>query len=275
MSRRRAFRPESLPILEDRVVPSTFFHTVNQDWDKVTSQVKSAARAVATKHDPNRAPGAEDLQARLGHTKLGLPVAASGAATPVKSNAVHAKYGPAAGLYVPGRSMSRTTFDDGTTQTIVGVVSHSHTITTTLQTITLRDGTVKTGSLTAVVNGPTTTYSETVGTIGSTAETITGTDTRAGHVVTFNRTVTLADNAGTQTIQGTLTTAGATTSVDQMVTLPNGQTEHVVQTSIRRPGRTYAVNTSTTAPDGTTTTVTSTRGERGPASTLPAGMDVF
>ena len=275
MSRRRAFRPESLPILEDRIVQSSFFNTVNRDWDKITSQVKSAAKAAVTKHDPTRAPGAADLQVRLGHTVLGAPVAATGAATPVKSAAVKAQYGPAAGLYVPGRSMSRTTFDDGTTQTIVGVVSHSRGTTNTLQTITLRDGTVKTGSLMAVVNGPVTTYTETDGTIGSTAQTITGTDVKNGATVNFNRKITLADNAGTELIQGTITKTGATTTVDQTTTLVNGQTEHIVETSIRRPGRTFAVNTSTTAPDGTTTTVTSTRGEVGPASTLPAGMDVF
>jgi len=272
MKRPREFRPTSPAELESRLLLSNFFDTVNKDFGIVKKQVTSVAKHAVVKPDSARGPGAQDIAAHLGATGgVGLPRPADTlAGTPAR----HPRYGPAAGLYVPGRSISRTTFDDGSSSTIVGVSSRSGGTTTTLQTITLRDNTVKTGSLITVVDGKTSTYTETVGEIGNQAETITGTDHREGHTIAFTRSIRTPGSTAPTTIAGTAIRTGATTTIDETITLPDGTTQHLIQASIHRPGRSYAVNTTIIDADGTARTQTSTRAERGPVSTLPAGIDL-
>ena len=273
MKRPREFRPASPTALESRILlASNFFDTINKDYGIIKSQLTSVAKHAVVKPNASRPPGAQDIAAHLGTTgKIGLPTPA-GTISGTPSN--HPLYGPAAGLYVPGRSISRTTFDDGSSSTIVGVSSHSGSTTTTLQTITQRDNTVKTGSLISVVNGKSTSYTETVGQIGQQAETITGTDQRSGNTITFTRSVRTPGSTAPTTIAGTSIRSGATTTVDETITLPDGTTQHLIQASIHRPGRTYAVNTTTILADGSARTQTSTRAERGPVSELPAGIDL-
>ena len=272
MKRPREFRPASPSALESRVVLSNFFNTINHDYGVIKDQVVSVAKHAVVKPNASRPPGAQDIAAHLGTTgKIGLPAPAG---TISGTAADHPAYGPAAGLYVPGRSISRTTFDDGSSSTIVSVASHDGNMTTTLQTITQRDNTVKTGSLVTVVAGKSTSYTETVGQIGNQAETITGTDQRSGHTVTFTRSIRTPGSAAPTTIAGTSIKTGSTTTTDETITLPGGSTEHLIQATIHRPGRTFAVNTTLILPDGTTTTQTSTRAERGPVAQLPAGIDL-